>query len=156
NNNTSSKYYFFVTLTNFDDLILGQHVYTELDFGQTQKKEGIWLPSPYIMSDGGKSFVWVRDDKEKLIRRQITLGEMDKELDAYQVTEGLQLFDYIAFPQETLKNGMDTVVGDAAPPTNNGTMGGGAMDGAVPEENPAPDDSATKDQTAAAAPQTVN
>lgn len=48
---SSSDYSFFVTLDETDGLMLGQHVLIELDQGQTEEKEGIWLYSGYIAFD---------------------------------------------------------------------------------------------------------
>lgn len=47
----SSDYSFFVSVDDIDGLMLGQHVLIELDEGQTEEKEGIWLYSGYIAFD---------------------------------------------------------------------------------------------------------
>lgn len=47
----SSDYSFFVSVDDIDGLMLGQHVLIELDEGQTETKEGIWLYSGYIAFD---------------------------------------------------------------------------------------------------------
>lgn len=49
--NSSSSYPFYVTLDDAEGLMLGQHVIIELDEGQTEAKEGIWLYSGYIVFD---------------------------------------------------------------------------------------------------------
>lgn len=46
---TSSDYSFFVSMEDAEGLMLGQHVLIELDEGQTEQKEGIWLYSGYIV-----------------------------------------------------------------------------------------------------------
>ncbi len=52
--NSASKYPFYISLDNADGLILGQHVLIELDQGQTEEKEGLWLYASYIvMGEGG-------------------------------------------------------------------------------------------------------
>ncbi len=52
--NSASKYPFYTSLDNADGLILGQHVLIELDQGQTEEKEGLWLYASYIvMGEGG-------------------------------------------------------------------------------------------------------
>lgn len=52
--NSASKYPFYISLDNADGLILGQHVYIELDQGQQEEKEGLWLYASYIVrGDGG-------------------------------------------------------------------------------------------------------
>lgn len=43
---SASKYPFYVDLDSVDGLILGQHVYIELDQGQEEVKEGLWLYAP--------------------------------------------------------------------------------------------------------------
>ena len=48
---SSSDYSFFVSVDDIDGLMLGQHVLIELDEGQTEEKEGIWLYSGYIAFD---------------------------------------------------------------------------------------------------------
>ena len=50
--NASSDYSFYVTLDDAEGLMLGQHVLIELDEGQTEEKEGIWLQSGYIVFEG--------------------------------------------------------------------------------------------------------
>lgn len=124
---TASKYNFYVALGNYDGLILGQHVFAEIDFGTSTKKEGMWLPAFYVVNEDGKSYVWARNNSEKLEKRQITLGEQDVESDTYEVLEGLAITDYIAFPQEDLKNGMSTVVG--GPMTGGNNVGGNVTNG---------------------------
>ena len=52
--NSASKYPFYISLDNADGLILGQHVLIELDQGQTEEKDGLWLYASYIvMGEGG-------------------------------------------------------------------------------------------------------
>lgn len=107
----STNYPFYITLDNADDLMLGQHVYIEIDNGQEdgEEKEGIWLDSYYIVQEDGKAYVWAANDKDKLEKRSITLGELDDVTQKYQITEGLEPDDYITFPSENLKEGMSVV-----------------------------------------------
>lgn len=51
---SSSQYPFYVALENAEGLMLGQHVLIELDEGQTEEKEGIWLYSYYIVREGAQ------------------------------------------------------------------------------------------------------
>ena len=71
------------------DLILGQHVYLEPDAGQAQTKEGLWLMEGYFVFDGDTAYAWVKDEKERLEKREVTLGEYDSELAEYQIVSGL-------------------------------------------------------------------
>lgn len=52
NTTSSSKYPFYVSVGDADGLVLGQHVLIELDNGQMEEKEGIWLYSGYIVFEG--------------------------------------------------------------------------------------------------------
>lgn len=101
---SSTKYPFYVTLDSSEGLMMGQHVYIELgDAGS--EREGIWLSSYFIEQDGGNAYVWAATDKDKLEKRQVTLGQHDDMTDEYQITEGLAAEDYIAIPEEGLKEG---------------------------------------------------
>lgn len=102
----SSKYPFYVALDDRDGLILGQHVYIEPDYGQTQEKTGLWLPGYYLGALGGEAFVWAEDEKGRLEKREVILGEYDFDMDEYQILSGLTEQDWIAFPMEGLEEGM--------------------------------------------------
>ena len=45
----ATKYPFYITLDSTDGLMMGQHLYIELDQGQTEEKEGIWLFEGYLV-----------------------------------------------------------------------------------------------------------
>lgn len=110
---SSSKYPFYVSMDSTDGLILGQHVYIELDEGQSTEKEGIWLFEGYICMDEEEPYVWTANKKDKLEKRKIELGEYDEELGEYEIKSGLSVEDYIAYPMEGLYEGVTTVT-DAA------------------------------------------
>mgnify|MGYP006988990190 CR=1 FL=1 len=104
---TSSKYPFYVTLDESENLMLGQHVYVEPDLGQdSQEDEGSWrLPSWYISDLDTAPFVWAQGSSGKLEKRLVALGSQN-EMGEYEITEGLTLEDKIAFPEEGLEEGM--------------------------------------------------
>ena len=106
----SSKYNFYVLLENLDGLILGQHVYIEPDLGEDTKKEGLWLPAMYIAHDDEGSFVWAKNDKDKLEKRVVLLGDYDSGNDLYEIKSGVTKVDSIAYPNENLKPGMPTTM----------------------------------------------
>lgn len=107
-NMQSSKYPFYVKLGSSDGLMLGQHVYIELNEGQTETKEGIWLYSGYIVQDEETPYIWADNGKGKLEKRTVELGEYDEEMDMYEVASGIAQTDYIAWPQEGFSEGMGT------------------------------------------------
>lgn len=47
----ATKYPFYVTLDSAEGLMMGQHLFIELDQGQTEEKEGIWLFEGYIFRE---------------------------------------------------------------------------------------------------------
>ena len=124
---SSSKYPFYVELETSDGLLLGQHVYIEPDYGQDAEQDAntLKLPSYYINDVDSSPWVWAQNDKGKLEKRSLTLGDYDAEMDTYVVTDGLTAKDYIAFPDESLKAGMTCVTYDDA--TFDPGMGGGDM-----------------------------
>ena len=107
---TSAKYAFYIELDDQAGLMIGQHVYIELDAGQTSDREGIWLSSYFLdLSEEGKAYAWIASDKDKLVKQEITLGEYDADMDEYEITAGLTAEDYIAIPEEGLTEGSSVV-----------------------------------------------
>ncbi|MEE3436908.1 MAG: efflux RND transporter periplasmic adaptor subunit [Lachnospiraceae bacterium] len=107
----STNYPFYVDLDSSEDLMLGQHVYMEINAGQLDesKKTGIWIDEYYVdQTDPEKPVIWAAENG-KLKKRAVTLGEHDEELFKVQVLEGLTAEDYIAFPDETMKEGTPTI-----------------------------------------------
>lgn len=106
---SATKYPFYVTLDSTDGLILGQHVFIEPDYGQTEVKDGIWLDESYIVQDDGDPYVWAANDKNKLEKRKVELGEYDDTLFQYEIVSGLTEDDYITWPMTGLYEGVTTV-----------------------------------------------
>lgn len=112
---TSTKYPFYVELDNSEGLMLGQHVFIEMDFGQEEEVTGLWLDAGYIAFDEeGNPFVWLADATNHLAKRPVTLGEMDYELYRYEILEGLGEEDYIAYPDEACEEGATVYKFDAS------------------------------------------
>lgn len=109
---SSSTYPFYVNLDSSDGLMLGQHVYIEADEGQDEEKIGIWLNDYFIVdADTDSPYVWVAGDNNKLEKRSVVLGQYDENLAEYEIADGLTEKDKIAFPTETLKEGMSVIEG---------------------------------------------
>lgn len=120
----SSNYTFYVDLENSDGLMLGQHVYMEEDVGQEQQREGLWLGDYYIVQDGDQSYVWLANDSNVIEKREVTLGEYDEEMFEYQILDGLTQEDYIAFPMDTITEGLPVIYNDYSVPSINTGMDG--------------------------------
>ena len=161
----SSKYPFYVKLEGKGDgLLMGQHVYIEPDYGQEDETDAnaINLPS-YFINDAGSPWVWAKNSKDKLEKRNLKLGEYNGETDTYPVLDGLTAEDYIAFPDDSLKAGMACITYDDAtfdPGTSGGEVypegGGEKIDENVPMDGmdgggmPAENDTVTDDGSTAA------
>ncbi len=105
---TSSKYNFYVRLNGDEGLMLGQHLYIEPDNGQTQgndSSDSFYLPSYYISDLDSSPWVWVANERDKLEKRYVTLGNYNIDMDSYEIMDGLILEDYIAYPDETCSEG---------------------------------------------------
>ena len=105
---TSSKYSFYVEPENIDGLILGQHLYIEQDLGQGEVKEGLYLPAYFILMEEDGNYVWKKDEKDRIRKTPVTIGEYDEANDCYEITEGLTEDDYIAFPDVNVEEGNKT------------------------------------------------
>lgn len=109
---TSSKYPFYVQLDSEEGLFIGQHVYIE-EGTLTEEPAALCLPSYFvIVEEGTEPYVWAMDAEGNLEKRTIGLGAYLEDMDCYEVTEGLSLEDYLAFPEEGLKEGQPTVKWD--------------------------------------------
>lgn len=105
----ASKYPFYIELDSADGLILGQHVYIELDQGQEEEKEGLWLYSYYIVQEEDMPYVWTANDRNRLEKRYVELGEYDADMDEYEIVSGLAEDEYITWPMQGLYEGVTTV-----------------------------------------------
>ena len=98
---TSSKYPFYVELDSSEGLLLGQHVYLELDSGE-EETSGLSVSAAFIAYDEeGNAYVWA-EKNGKLEKRTVVVGEYNFMTDTIEVLEGLTEEDYIAFPDETV------------------------------------------------------
>jgi len=99
----SSNYAFYVELENTEGLMVGQHLIIEKK-PEFDHSNGIWLPSGYISTnDQGESIVKASSDSDPagLEERIVTLGDYDYSTDQFEITEGLSLTDYVAWPADT-------------------------------------------------------
>ena len=97
----SSKYPFYVELDGTQGLILGQHVYLQLE-NQAQEETGLAISSAFIAyDDNGDTYVWA-EKSGKLEKRMVTVGEYDMLNDTFPILSGITEEDYIAFPDMEL------------------------------------------------------
>lgn len=104
----TSSYPFYVTLDDAKGLILGQHVFVEPDVGQCDEREGVWLPSFYICDIDSAPYVWKSGARDRLTKQPVQLGLYDQESDSYEISSGVEMEDYLAFPDESCVEGAKT------------------------------------------------
>ena len=98
---TSSKYPFYVELDTTEGLILGQHLYMELEAEEGETSGPSVDASFFCYEEDGSVYVWA-EDRGKLEKRSVTLGEYNDMRNTYEVLEGLTEEDYIAYPDPEL------------------------------------------------------
>ena len=130
---SASKYPFYVELDNTDGLIMGQHVYMEIEGGAGGA--GLSIDGSFVVTEeDGSAYVWA-EKRGKLEKRAVTVGEYDPMTGTYTILDGLTAEDYIAFPDaERCVQGAATThdfVPEEAPDggmMDDGMMEGGMMD----------------------------
>ena len=99
---TSSKYPFYIELDDTEGLILGQHVYLEVE-KEAGEVTGIPISMAFICyNDDGTAYVWAESNRNKLEKRTVALGDFNDMMGTVSVIEGLAETDYIAFPDGEL------------------------------------------------------
>lgn len=95
---SSSKYPFYVELDSTEGLMLGQHVYLQLETQAAETPAGPAISSAFIAyEEDGSTYVWA-DKNGKLEKRTVSLGEYNMMNDTYEILSGLTEDDFIAFP----------------------------------------------------------
>ena len=105
-----SYYPFTVFIEGTADLQAGSYVSVMYSTAETQ--QGIYLENPFLRTEQGKTYVYVRGENGTLEKRFVTTG---KALwGSYtEVLDGITAEDYIAFPYgKTVEEGADTVESD--------------------------------------------
>ena len=99
---SSSKYPFYVELDASEGLLLGQHVYLELETGDEEETNYPSIDGAFLCyAEDGSNYVWA-ENNGKLEKRAVTVGEFDYMRGTVEILEGLTEEDYIAFPNEEL------------------------------------------------------
>ena len=124
---TASRYPFYVALDSTDGLMLGQHLYIELD-SDGEDSPGVGISGAFLCyNEDGSAYVWA-EKGGKLEKRSVTLGEYDPMTDVQKITEGLTLEDYIAYPDpELCRPGVSTTHDQIVEETEAAAVEGGAF-----------------------------
>ena len=98
----SSKYPFYIELDDTEGLILGQHVYLEVE-KEEGEEAGIPLSMAFLCyDDEGNPYVWAESARGKLEKRMVTLGAPNDMMGTVSIIAGLTEADYVAFPDGEL------------------------------------------------------
>lgn len=130
----SSSYPFYVEPDSLDGLLLGQHVYLEPYNSEMKEKASVMLPEWYINNADSTPWVWAEDNRGKLEKRNVKLGEYDELACTYEVLSGLTEHDCIAWPDESLKVGMTCIEFDESSFAAEGSSDGLFYEGGNIEE----------------------
>ena len=109
-NPNASYYPFRVFIDGTADLQEGSYV--SVTYSAAEAESGIYLENPFLRTDDGEPYVYVRGKNGKLEKRTVTTG---KSLwGSYtEIRSGLTADDYVAFPYgKTVKPGAATVESD--------------------------------------------
>jgi hypothetical protein len=109
-NPTASYYPFRVFVEESADLQSGSYV--SIQFSAGSSEHGVYLENPFLRTEGGRSYVYVRGADGRLEQRFVTTG---KSLwGSYtEILGGLGEEDFIAFPYgKHVKPGAETVESD--------------------------------------------
>lgn len=114
---TSSTYPFYVDLDDTTGLLMGQHVYMEVEQAAGDVMPGLWIPENYLTDmvfseETGETTaqVWADNGKGRLEQKQVVLGMYDSMTGSYEILSGLAAEDYVADPAAPgCENGAATV-----------------------------------------------
>ena len=85
---SSSKYAFYVELESIEGLMIGQHVFIDLNV-DVPDDSGLMLPAPFVMQEDGRFYVWAADVNNRIVKREITVGAYAEVTECWPVLGGL-------------------------------------------------------------------
>ncbi len=112
---SASKYAFYVELASVDGLMIGQHVFIDLNANESGSDVPM-LPASFVMQENGRYYVWAANGKNRIEKREVRLGAYDEATESYPIEGGLSLKDRIAFPDDTIEAGMIAAQADYLDP----------------------------------------
>ena len=109
-NPNASFYPFHVFIDGSADLREGSYV--SVTFSAAEAKNGVYLENPFLRTEGGESYIYVRGQNGRLEKRSVTTGR--SLWGSYtEIRSGLTEEDFVAFPYgKTVKPGAATVESD--------------------------------------------
>ncbi len=102
---SASKYAFYVELESIEGLMIGQHVFIDLNTAE-QDDARMMLPAAFVMQENERFYVWAVGANNRIEKREIEVDAYDEATECYPVVGGLTVKDRIAFPDDTVRAGM--------------------------------------------------
>lgn len=112
-NPNTSNYPFTAYLSNAEGFKNYQSVSITIESETETSSDALYIPLSYIREDDGESYVYIRDENDRLKKQTVETGAM---LYGYyqEIKNGLTLEDYITFPYgKDIKDGVKTVETDS-------------------------------------------
>lgn len=109
--NPNASFYPFIVFVDGDaDLQAGR--YASVSYATGTGEQGIYLQNPFLRTENGESYVYVRGENGKLEKRTVSVGK--SLFGSYtQITQGLTAEDFVAFPYgKDVRPGAATAEGD--------------------------------------------
>lgn len=109
-NPNASSYPFTVFVDESEDLVPGYYV--DMQYSLTDSVEGIYLSKPFVRTEKGRNYVYVRGENGRLEQRDVVTGKIVWG-NYYQILSGVTAEDYVAFPYgKNVKAGASTEISD--------------------------------------------
>lgn len=109
-NPNASSYPFTVFVDESEDLVPGYYV--DMQYSLTDSVEGIYLSKPFVRTEKGRSYVYIRGENGRLEQRDVVTGKIVWG-SYYQILSGVTAEDYVAFPYgKNVKAGASTEISD--------------------------------------------
>lgn len=118
----ASKYAFYVEPESIEGLMVGQHVLIDLNTAE-QTDAALKLPAAFLMQEDGTFYAWAADATGHIEKRKVEVGAYDEMDETYEILSGLSAKDRIAFPDDTVHEGMLATETAFADPSENGMTG---------------------------------
>ena len=108
---TASFYPFVVSIPEDAGFSEYEYVSVTMETQETDTEEGFYLQKPFLLTTGGRSYVWVADADGRLTRREVQTGAVI--WGSYvKIRGGLSMDEYIAFPYgKAVREGVRTEIG---------------------------------------------
>ena len=109
-NPTAAYYPYKAFVSEEADLEAGSYV--SMSYSASSAEQGIYLEKPFVRTEKGSSYVYVRGSDGKLEKRTVRVGKVLWG-SYYEILSGLSEEDFLAFPYgKTVKQGAPTVESD--------------------------------------------